>query len=338
MIFRPHRLLKQAHLQTIGGYVFGGRTAEYLATKWKVDLFDGDQLVIHDDRPPSWQEGDRIVILLHGFCGNHASPYMQRLAKKLGQRSVRAIRMDFRGFGDSTYVSRSHLYGGCSHDVESVVQHVHELSPESNLSLVGYSIGGNILMKLLGEWGSSYPEYIDGAVAVSPPVDLVYASWNLRKWGNRFYEANFVNTLKRTLTQRRKKVSGLLDTGMKPLPNRLMQWDEQLTAPIWGFDSATDYYEKCSAGPLLGQVQVPTLMLWAKDDPIVPNDSYQRFGLSRSIEILETEHGGHLGFVGRRSGDDDRFWMDWRILEWLNIQWLASKDAQPTRLSLIQKN
>jgi predicted alpha/beta-fold hydrolase len=332
MTFRPHQFLKQAHFQTIGGYIFGGRPPQYTATKRIVDLFDGDQLVIHDDRPAGWLEGDRIVVLLHGFCGSHVSPYIQRLAYKLERRNIRSIRVDFRGFGDSTFISKSHLYGGCSHDVESVVQHVHELSPESNISLVGYSIGGNILMKLLGEWGASYPEYIEGAVAVAPPIDLVYASWNLRRMGNRIYEANFVGTLKRTMTQRRRKVPGLLDTGMKPLPNRLILWDEKLTAPIWGFDNATDYYEKSSAGPLLGQVQVPTLMLWAKDDPIVPIDSYQRFGLSRFIEILETEHGGHLGFVSRKSEDEDRYWMDWRILEWLNSQWLAMNDNQSTKL------
>lgn len=334
MTFRPHQLLKQAHLQTIGGYFFGGRPTQYTATKRIVDLFDGDQLVIHDDRPKNWREGDRIAILLHGFCGSHVSPYIQRLAYKLEQRNIRSIRVDFRGFGESTFVSKSHLYGGCSHDVESVVQHVHELSPESNISLVGYSIGANILMKLLGEWGASYPEYVESAVAVSPPIDLVYASWNLRRMGNRIYETNFVNTLKRTMSQRRRKVPGLLDTGMKPLPNRLVQWDDQLTAPIWGFDNATDYYEKSSAGPLLGQVQVPTLMLWAKDDPIVPIDSYQRFSLSRAIEILETEHGGHLGFVGRKSADEDRYWMDWRILDWLNTQWLATDDGKSTKLSV----
>lgn len=330
--FRPHKFLMQAHLQTIGGYFFAGKMPKYTATQRIVDLFDGDQLVIHDDLPETWRDGDQIVILLHGFCGCHRSPYVRRLAHKLEQRNVRTIRIDFRGFGDSTFVSKSHLYGGCSHDVDSVVQHIHDLSPASNISLVGFSIGGNVLMKLLGEWGLNHPEYVDVAVVVSPPVDLVYASWNLRRMGNRIYEANFISTLKRSMSERRRKVKGLLDTGMKPLPNRLMQWDDQLTAPIWGFDNAIDYYERCSAGPLMSQVQVPTLMLWAKDDPIVPIDSYQRFGLSNCIEILETEHGGHLGFVSRGSADDDRYWMDWRILEWLGSQWIDQQDSQTTRL------
>lgn len=315
--FRPHRLLPTAHLQTIGAYVFAGRLPKYCATRQTVELFDGDRLVIHDDRPAHWRDGDLIVIVLHGFCGSHQSPYACRMAEKLSQRNVRTIRIDFRGFGDSMLVSRSHLYGGCSHDVESVVRHIHESSPASTISLVGYSIGGNVLMKLLGEWGEHFPDFIDSAVAVAPPLDLVYASWNLRRMGNRIYEANFVNSLKRTMSKRRRHVVGLLDTGMSPLPHRLLDWDERLTAPVWGFSSAVDYYEKSSAGPLLKKVHVPTLMIWSKDDPIVPIDTYQRFTLSNSIEILESNRGGHLGFVGGRSGDQDRHWMDWRILEFL---------------------
>jgi predicted alpha/beta-fold hydrolase len=226
-------------------------------------------------------------------------------------------------------VSRSHLYGGCSHDVESVVRHLHELSPESNISLVGFSIGGNVLMKLLGEWGENFPDFIDSAVAVAPPVDLVYASWNLRRMGNRIYEANFVSSLKRTMSKRRRLVAGLLDTGMSPLPNRLMDWDERLTAPVWGFSDATDYYQKSSAGPLLKNIHVPSLMIWSKDDPIVPHDSYHRFTLSNAIETLEADRGGHLGFVGSRSTDQDRHWMDWRILEFLLKRRIRVPQAAP---------
>jgi uncharacterized protein len=315
--FRPHRLLPSAHLQTIGAYLFAGRSPRYGATRHEVELFDGDQLVIHDDCPPDWRDGDLIVILLHGFCGSHNSPYVCRMSHKLVQQDIRTIRIDFRGFGESLSVSRSHLYAGCSHDVESVVQFLHERHPASNISLIGYSIGGNILLKLLGEWGAQYPEYIDSAVAVAAPVDLVYASWNLRRMGNRIYEANFVRTLKRAFSKRRKIVRDLMDTGLSPLPNRLLDWDEHLTAPIWGFSGAMDYYERSSAGPLLKQIQVPTLLLVAQDDPIVPVDSYERFTLSNALEVLRAPQGGHLGFVSSRSKDPDRHWMDWRILEFL---------------------
>ncbi len=315
--FRPHKLLPSSHWQTLGGVFFPGKIPSYGSVIRMIDLFDGDRLAIHDDRPAGWSQGDRIVILLHGFCGTHQSSYMRRLAYKLFVRGIRAVRIDFRGFGESALVSRSHLYGGCSHDVDSVVRTLHEESPASNISIVGFSIGGNILLKLLGEWGSGTPDFVDSAVAASPPVDLVYASWNIRRRGNQMYEANFIKQLKRSMTRRRRIVPGLLDNGLNPLPRRLRDWDEHLIAPVWGFKNAQDYYEKCSAGPLLRNVSVPTLILWAHDDSIVPVDSYHPFTLSSQIEVLETRYGGHLGFVGAKSDDPDRYWMDWRILDWI---------------------
>lgn len=329
-IFRPHPLLRNSHAQTLGAFVFPGQIPQQGAVAHVVDLFDGDRLVMHDNRPPHWRPGDRIVLLLHGFCGNHQSPYVARLAGKMWQRQMRTFRIDFRGFGSSASISRSHLYGGCSHDVESVIQEIHQLSPQSNLSVVGFSIGGNILMKLLGEWGWNHPEYIDQAIAVSPPVDLVYASWNIRSRGNQIYEAYFVNRLQKAMTARRRLVPDLLDTGLNPLPDRLIEWDERLIAPVWGFSDADDYYQQSSAGPLLNNVRVPTKVLWSQDDPVVPIDSYQRFTLSNQIEIIDSPRGGHLGFLAAKMDDPDRYWMDWRILEWVEEAELqyASKKSQ----------
>jgi predicted alpha/beta-fold hydrolase len=126
-----------------------------------------------------------------------------------------------------------------------------------------------------------------------------------------------MHRLKQQLSMRRRLVKDLVDNGLNPLPNRLAHWDDQFTAPIWGFKGARDYYEQCSAGPLLKHVALPTILLSANDDPVVPFDSYQRFTLSNSIELIETQRGGHLGFLGRHPRDPDRFWMDWRICNWL---------------------
>ena len=315
--FRPVGLIRLPHFQTIGAFLFRGRRSEYRATKRVVQLPDGDRIAIHDDIPPNWITGDRIVILLHGFCGFHGSPYVVRVSDKLQRRGIRTIRVDFRGFGDSALLSKSHLYGGCSPDVEAVVQEVHRLSPLSRISIVGFSIGGNILMKLAGEWGEDYPSFVDSAVAISPPVDLVYAAWNIRSRGNRIYEAYFIRRMKAHLTMRRRMVKGLIDNGLNPLPDRLAHWDDQFTAPIWGFQGARDYYEKCSSGPLLKNVRVPTILLSALDDPVVPFDSYDRFPMSSSIEVIATKQGGHLGFLGRTHRDPDRYWMDWRICSWI---------------------
>jgi predicted alpha/beta-fold hydrolase len=315
--FRPFKPIHLPHFQTVGAFFLRGKQSTYSATKRIVNLFDGDRLVIHDDKPANWITGDRIVILLHGYCGCYHSPYMRRTTDKLHRRGIRTIRVDFRGFGDSALVSRGHLHGGCSFDVQSVLDHVHRLCPISKISLIGFSLGGNILMKLLGEWGDNHPEYVDSAVAVSPPVDLIYASWNIRQRGNRLYEAYFIHRLKTQLTLRRRKVKDLVDNNLNPLPNRLIHWDDKFTAPIWGFRGAKEYYEKASSGPLLKNVRVPSIMLWAHDDPVVPYDSCDRFDLSSSIEVISTRRGGHLGFIGRKVRDPDKYWMDWRICNWI---------------------
>jgi predicted alpha/beta-fold hydrolase len=325
--FQPKKLINLPHLQTIGAFLWRGRLPAYKAVKRIVHLTDGDRLVVHDDRPENWITGDRIVILLHGFCGCHQSPYVSRLGEKLARRGFRIIRVDFRGFGDSGLVSRSHLYGGCSHDVDDVIRFVHHLSPLSKISLVGFSLGGNVILKLAGEWGCRPPQYVDSIVAVSPPVDLVYAAWNIRRRGNQVYEAYFMRQVRSQLTMRRRRVKDLVDNGLNPLPNRLVHFDDQFTAPIWGFQGAREYYEKCSSGPLLKDVQVPTVILSSNDDPVVPFDSYKRFRFSNSINLVAPRHGGHLGFISRGLRDPDHYWMDWRICEWI-----ASRDDWPTRI------
>ncbi len=316
--FRRNSFFPSSLLQTVAPLFLRGALSDYSAVKRTVDLFDGDRLVIHDDQPKKWITGDRIAILLHGLAGCHASPYVVRLSDKLRRHGIRTMRADMRGFGDSALISRSHIHGGCSPDLESIVAHVHKISPVSKISLVGFSIGGNIVMRTLGKWADDFPRHVDSAIAVSPPVDLLHTSWNLRQYGNRVYEAYFMMRLKQALTYRRRKVVGLIDNGINPIPDRLLAFDDQFTAPVWGYASANDYYEDCSSIHLLKDVRVPTIILSSQDDPVVPFEMYQRAHLSNYIDLASTRHGGHLGFLSRGIRDPDRFWMDWRISQWIS--------------------
>ncbi len=315
--FRPSRLLNSAHLQTVGAYFIGRQALPYKAIKHVVQLHDDDRIVIHDDKPGSWITGDRIAILFHGLCGSHLSPVVARAAEKLGRRGIRTIRVDMRGFGDSTYISRSHLHGGNYQDAVAVVEFVHRLSPLSKISLVGFSLGGNIVLKTLGVWGQEPHPQVDSAIAISPPVDLVHCSWNLRQHGNRLYESYFVSMLQAQLRERRRKVKGLVDNKLSRFPNRLIHWDDQFTAPCWGYRGAMEYYEDAGSARQLNQVNVPTIILTAQDDPVVPFAMYSEYELSESIELIATKKGGHLGYYSQGARDPDRFWMDWRICQWV---------------------
>ena len=314
--FRPLTFMSSAHAQTLGAFFLRGNYAKHSGIKHTVPLHDGDSLVVHDDEPSSWITGDRIVVILHGLCGCHGSPYVARLSEKLRRRGIRTIRVDMRGFGDSALISKSHLHGGNYQDAVSVVDFVHRLSPLSKISLVGFSVGGNIVMKTLGVWGDQAPEFVDSAVTVSPPVDLVHCSWNLRQRGNRVYETYFMKRLRAQFSRRRRLVENLVDPGIVPLPTRLIHWDDQITGPSWGYKGANEYYADASSALELKRITVPTIILTSRDDPIVPFGMYEKYPMSNYIELIATNKGGHLGFLGQ-TRDPDRHWMDWRICQWV---------------------
>lgn len=313
--FYPKRGMAGRHAQTVGAYFFRGKEPAYSATSAIVDLFDGDRLIVHDDQPESWITGDRIAIILHGLCGCHGSPYVVRAASKLNRAGVRTIRMDMRGFGDSTFVSRNHLHGGCSQDLLSVLRFVRRLSPLSSISLVGFSIGGNIILRTLGKWGDEVDSIVDSAVTICPPIDLVECSRNLRNQGNRLYEKYFIRRMSKQLVARRRQVKGLIDPGACPLPSRLIHFDDQFTAQAWGYSGALEYYHDASSSPWLSKIQVPTLIIAAQDDPVVPFSMFGETELSNKIELVAPTHGGHLGFIAGKTKDPDRHWMDWRICQ-----------------------
>ena len=204
--FYPKRGMAGRHAQTLGAFLLRGKRVDYSATSSIVDLFDGDRLVIHDDQPESWITGDRIVILLHGLCGCHGSPYVVRTTSKLNREGIRTIRVDMRGFGDSTFISKNHLHGGCSQDLLSVIRFVRRMSPLSSISLVGFSIGGNIVLRTLGKWASEVESIVDSAVAICPPIDLIESSRNLRNQGNRLYERYFIRRMSEQLQTRSRQV------------------------------------------------------------------------------------------------------------------------------------
>lgn len=404
--FRPAPWLSNPHVQTVAAYLSRHRAPVIKAKLHLVQLPDGDRIAIHDSQPSNWITGDRIAILVHGLCGSSDSPYMRRTAAKLMRSGVRVVRVDMRGWGASQFTARGHTHAGSSADLSCVVAAVQRLSPISKLTLVGFSLGGNMVLHLAGQWGRGVvatdhrepasnpghrdpglvqpsireplsptdrqreknlrqgfqaledhgstfdegageggaahspfrtgevpeplvfpaprllpyierPPELDSVIAVSPPVDLAFASANLRHWGNRLYDWFFIAQLRKNLLERRARVPDLLDNRLANFPRRLVHFDDRFLAPVNGFSGARDYYARASAAPLLAEINIPTLIVSSEDDPVVPARMFRDWRLSSSTELLLLKQGGHLGYLAGRPFDPDPFWLDWRLAQWI---------------------
>jgi predicted alpha/beta-fold hydrolase len=282
-------------------------------------LGDGDRLVLHDDQPSNSSQVRRAVMLIHGLAGCHGSGYMMRIADKLCRAGFRVFRLDLRGCGAGAELARQSLHAGRVDDVLAGAQFIQQLCPGTPLTLVGFSLGASMLLKLLGSH-RPLPASIDSSIAVAPPLDLAACSRNLSRGWNRMYDRSFVRMLSRCVDLRRRRVPDFVDRDGTRRPTSLYEFDASFTAPLGGFDDVEDYYHRCSSLHDLPRIRVATRILFAKDDPLVPADVFSQAVFSPTTRVYATDNGGHLGFLalwGGRSLDADWHWMDWRIVDWV---------------------
>lgn len=315
--FYPHPYCRNSHIQTVLSVYVPTRFKPPKGDARKILTQDGDAIVIRENTHAKWKTGDRIVIMIHGLCGSHDSQYMMRVSAKLINQGFKTIRIDMRGFGDSQLVSCGHMHAGRSDDVESVLDDTRSRYPGSPITIIGFSLGANIALKLLCEYEEAPPIELDSAVAVSPPIDLSHCTKNLQKGLNRYYDYYFAKLLSNAVWRRRRSGIPFDDVPIRTLPKRLYEFDDQYTAPAAGFVDAKEYYEVCSTHLLLDRISTPTLLLVSNDDPIVPIQMYDDRTHSPFITKLVSNGGGHLGYIAKKSNDPDRRWMDWRIVEWV---------------------
>ena len=318
------------HAQTIFGNLLAGRLAPHRAVLRHVEIGNGDRVALHDDRPDCWNPGGRAALLIHGLAGSHQSPYMVRIAEKLVSRGVRAFRMDLRNCGSGQGLSRAPYHAGRSEDALAAVREVIALCPGSPVGLAGFSLGGNITLKLLGEACDEVPTSVDRAVAVCPALDLARCVEGLRRPGFGIYDRHFVKTLLRQLDASRKLLPDIPAAQFQRLPRRIEEFDEKYTAPVCGFGTAANYYALCSAGQFAARIRVPTLILASRDDPLIPVAIFENLAISPTTTLHIAPSGGHMGFFGRLGVDPDRRWMDWRVVDWISPAHSACDQARGT--------
>lgn len=315
--FRPHPLLQGGHAQTLAGAFLPGPKFPYTARQHRVSLDDGDALVLHDDVPRSWQSGDPVALLIHGLAGSHLSTYMVRVAAKLNGIGYRTFRMDHRNCGAGCGLAKRTYHAGRSDDAREVLEFIARECPGSSCALIGFSLSGNIVLKLLGENPAIVPSFVTRAIAVNPSADLSACVHALVGPVRSLYDRHFARLLKDQLAAAKLTPEALAIT-LPYSPRRILEFDDLYTARIWGFGTAAHYYERSSSAAHVDKIEIPTLVMAARDDPMVPVGTLEKLPFSPAVRLYVSDHGGHIGYIGLRGRDPDRRWMDWRILDWLN--------------------
>jgi uncharacterized protein len=318
--FEPHPLLRGGHLQTIGGRYLPGRRDQLLSTNHEIAVGQGDRLSVLESLPERWQAGDPVALLVHGLAGSAEAPYVVRMAVRLVAIGIRVVRMNLRGAGSGHGLARGTYHSGLTEDLRAVAGWIAARAPKSPIALLGFSLGGNLVLKLAAEAAQVPLEGLDCVLAANPPLDLAACCRKIQLPENRIYDRNFVHLLRREVERLHTRFPELGPVDLSNARN-LYGFDELYTAPRNGFRNADDYYARSSAGPLIGQVAVPGLVIHAADDPFIPAEPFQAvdFPPQVALELLPT--GGHLGYVSRKRWQGDHRWLDARLATWLAERW-----------------
>jgi hypothetical protein len=313
--FRPLPLIANPHLQTIiAAQVY--LPIEPPAVTQVVQLLDGDGIALEVSTPQGWHPEQPTVLLVHGLCGCHRSPYMMRMAHKLWRRGWRAVRMNLRGCGSGVGLARHPYHSGRSADVLQVLQALRQDTPGSPVSIIGFSLGGNIVLKMAAELGSRAAMYARQVIAVCPPADLAACSRLLSQPANRLYEQRFMRLLRAAVADRHARFADLPRVSLPPQLS-LYEFDNIYTAPQCGFRDADDYYARSSAAPLVPRIALPCRILFATDDPFIDATVFNAVDLPSHVQVMHTRHGGHLGFLGLPGRAGGYRWLDTVLLEWI---------------------
>jgi len=315
--FRPHPALRGGHRQTIAAYYLPQPAYREQAAALLVPVEHDEQIVLHEDTPPGWQPGSPVALLIHGLGGCHGSPYMQRMARRMTSAGVRSYRMDMRGCGAGFALGWRPPHSDRVGDLLAALATVGERSPDSPLVLIGYSLGGNLVLNTLAARCEETSTRVKLALAICPPIDLFACSDQLRRKRIRIYDRFFLRLLMPMLQRKRRALPQMPEVALQRRPNSLWEFDDRVTAPLAGFESAEHYYRSTSPLSRLASIRVPTFIIAADDDPLIPAEIFSGCRRSDSLDILITRGGGHMGYVAQRSEDPDRRWIDWRILDCL---------------------
>lgn len=304
--FQAHRGLRNGHLQTIAGNYWPRSPFLLPATAEAVvvDPLDGSRILCHCHWHPRIDaDGGLAVVLVHGLEGSSDSRYILGLARRAWNAGFHVIRMNMRNCGGTDHLTSTLYNSSLSGDVGAVVTHFARQRGLQRFALVGYSMGGNLVLKLAGEWGRRAP--LVAVAAVCPAIDLAAGSDALHLPANRIYEWHFLRGLMRRYRRKVRLYPHIYDPHVGPVRS-LREFDDKIVARYCGYSDANDYYHRAAAARVVDRIAVPTFILRALDDPFIRFTAPTRAALLANphIVLVETSQGGHCAYLSNSRGDD----------------------------------
>jgi predicted alpha/beta-fold hydrolase len=316
-VFRPHPWLQGGHVQTLAAF-FLPRRIELPAAEQRLIEVEPGVPVLCDCH---WQKerSALTLIVVHGLEGSSESQYMLGIARNGLAAGMNVVRMNQRNCGGMDHCAATLYNSGRSADVAAVARNLVERDGVSGFVLIGFSMGGNLVLKLAGERGSDGPAEFCGVTAVCPAVNLAASADALHEPINRIYEYYFLLQLFRRFRRKVRLFPGSFDASRLHGVKTLRDFDDRVTAYYCGFTGADDYYARAAAANVIDRVALPTLVIHAANDPfirILP-EAREKIVSNRNITYVETEDGGHCAFVGERNGDlaYDGRWAEREVVE-----------------------
>ena len=256
------------------------------------------------------------MLVLHGLEGSLESHYTGGLLTTLAQENYNAGLMYFRNCSDEPNRLARSYHSGETGDLDFVVKHILENHPGRPLAVIGFSLGGNVLLKWLGEQAGASPLHC--AIAISVPLDLNSAALNLEKGLSRIYQRHLLTKLRNSVRKKAEHHPPLVPLERLHELRTFRQFDDQITAPLHGFRDVDDYYTQSSSKQFLRYIHTPTLIIQAKDDPFLPADALPRESeLAAAVTLELASHGGHVGFISGTNPLNPQYWLEQRILRFL---------------------
>ncbi len=314
--FIPPKWLRNPHLQTIG--TLRPRRFPLLPVHETrlIKVAPDSRVLIQCN----WQLNRKscpTIILLHGLEGSAQSSYMLGIAEKAWIKGFNAVRMNLRNCGGTEDLTPTLYNAGLSDDLALVVDDLTQKENLSEVHISGISMGGNIVLKLAGEWGSSPPSQVTCLSAISPSIDLGLAADAISKSSNLVYQLRFVRGLKARLRRKAHFYPEIYSTDDLKKVHSVREFDDRFTAPYCGYGNAVKYYNQASALRVIDQISLPTLILASEDDPFVPFETFLSTLISQNpfLSLISPCYGGHAGFISSRNKIEDCSWAENRVVE-----------------------